>query len=47
MLLLEIAGTWLERETPLQLVAPPGSVAAHLLALYHLQDLPVERLSDR
>jgi anti-sigma B factor antagonist len=47
MLLLEIASTLLERETPLELVAPAGSVAADLLALSHLQDLPVERLSDR
>jgi anti-sigma B factor antagonist len=46
MLLLEVASTLRARRAPLELVAPPGSVAAKLLAVSHVEDLPVQRLSD-
>jgi hypothetical protein len=45
MLLLEVASTLRARRAPLELVAPPGSVAARLLAVSHVDDLPVRRLS--
>ena len=45
MLLLEVATTLRARATRLELIAPAGSVAAQLLAISHVQDLPVEGLN--
>ena len=46
MLLLEVANILRARGAALELVAPPGSVAAELLAISHV-DLPVRRLNGR
>jgi anti-sigma B factor antagonist len=46
-LLLEVVSTVRERHTPLELVAPAGSVAGELLAISHVDDLPVHRLNGR
>lgn len=46
MLLLEVASTLRETQTPLSLLAPDQSPAGQVLKISHLNDLPVERLTS-
>jgi anti-sigma B factor antagonist len=46
MLLLEVASTLRDTETPLSLLAPAHSVAGELLALSPLKDLPAQLVGE-